>query len=115
MLNMNDEVRVTVAVATLLRIFLDRPNEPRYGYELMKLTGYPSGKLYPILARLEAAGWLLKERENIDPAAEGRPVRFLYRLSERGTVAARQELATLHQQLAPGGRFRGLRVRGGEA
>jgi DNA-binding PadR family transcriptional regulator len=117
MLSMNDEdVRVTVAVATVLRIFLDRLNEPSYGYQMMKLTGYPSGKLYPILARLEAAGWLLKKRENIDPVAEGRPVRFLYRLSEKGTVAARRELAALHQQLSPApGSLRGLRPQGGHA
>ncbi|NUR31119.1 MAG: PadR family transcriptional regulator, partial [Catenulispora sp.] len=41
--------RITLAVATLLRIFLEDPTEPHYGYDLMRLTTYPSGKLYPIL------------------------------------------------------------------
>src|SRR5262249_52308029 len=62
-----NEVRVTVAVACVLRVFLDDVGAPRYGYELMRLTGYPSGKLYPILARLEAAGWLDAQFEDIDP------------------------------------------------
>ena len=47
------DVRVTVAVARVLREFVADASEPRYGYELMQLTGFPSGKLYPILARLQ--------------------------------------------------------------
>jgi PadR family transcriptional regulator PadR len=96
-----EHVRVTVAVATVLRVFLNEVDEPRYGYELMRLTGYPSGKIYPILARLQAANWLDKQRENIDPEVEGRPARYWYRLSEKGMAAARHELALLHQQLSP--------------
>jgi len=112
-----NEVRVTVAVACVLRVFLDDIAAPRYGYELMRLTGYPSGKLYPILARLEAAGWLEAQFEDIDPKVAGRPVRRLYRLSQQGTAAARRELAALHQQIAPArpdtGRRR-LRPAGGQ-
>lgn len=94
-----DDVRVTVAVATVLRVFLDDLSEPRYGYELMRLTGFASGKLYPILARLERAGWLLKERESVDPAEAGRPARRLYRLTADGVRAARVELAALREQV----------------
>ncbi len=96
------EVRVTFAVARVLRVFLDDISEPRYGYELMRLTGFPSGKLYPILARLQRAGWLIREQEDIDPAAAGRPARRLYRLSSTGIQTARHELAALAQQLQPG-------------
>lgn len=96
-----DEVRITLAVAKVLRTFLDDIAQPRYGYELMRLTGFPSGKLYPILARLQRAGWLIKEQEQVDPAAAGRPARRLYRLSPAGVQAARQELAALTQQLRP--------------
>lgn len=93
------DVRVTLAVATLLRIFLDDPVEPRYGYDLMRLTGYPSGKLYPILARLEAAGWLLRETEDIDPSAAGRPARRHYRLTGEGLLAARREVTAVNEQV----------------
>ena len=92
-------VRITVAVATVLRVFIDEVARPRYGYELMQLTGFPSGKLYPILARLERAGWLTKEQELADPAVAGRPVRRLDRLSEAGIRAASHELAVLREQL----------------
>jgi PadR family transcriptional regulator PadR len=92
-------VRITVAVATVLRIFIDEVARPRHGYELMQLTGFPSGKLYPILARLERAGWLTKEQELVDPAVAGRPIRRLYRLSEAGIRGASYELAVLREQL----------------
>ncbi len=102
------KVRITVAVATVLRAFLDDVTEPRYGYDLMRLTGFPSGKLYPILARLEAAGWLDRQRESIDASAEGRPPRTWYRLNERSIAIARHELAVLRQQMTPASRPVGL-------
>jgi PadR family transcriptional regulator, regulatory protein PadR len=94
-------VRVTVAVAAVLRVFLEDCERSRYGYELMQVTGFPSGKLYPVLARLERAGWLAKEREPVDPVSAGRPARRLYRISEEGIAAASRELALLSEQLRP--------------
>ena len=95
------EVRVTIAVARVLREFLVEPTAPRYGYELMQLTGYPSGKLYPILTRLQRAGLLSRERELSDAATLGRPQRWLYRLTATGAEFARQEIAVLCEQLEP--------------
>jgi PadR family transcriptional regulator PadR len=95
------EVRITTTVAKVLRAFLEDTSQPRYGFELMKATGLPSGSLYPILARLEAAGWLASSRENVDPAAEGRPARRMYQISPRGAQAAHAELAELSSQLRP--------------
>jgi PadR family transcriptional regulator PadR len=95
------DVRVTVAVARVLREFVTDASEPRYGYELMQLTGFPSGKLYPILARLQQAGWVSREREHIDTARVGRPARYLYRLTPRGAEAAWSELTVLTKQIAP--------------
>ncbi|MFE9687151.1 PadR family transcriptional regulator [Streptomyces sp. NPDC006285] len=92
---------MTVAVAQVLRVFLEDTAQPRYGYELMQVTGFPSGKLYPIVARLQAAGWLIKEQEDIDPSVVGRPPRRMYRLSPDGIQTARFELAALSEQLRP--------------
>jgi PadR family transcriptional regulator, regulatory protein PadR len=55
-------ISVTVATARVLRAFLADASRPRYGYDLMRETGYASGKLYPILARLTRAGWLERAR-----------------------------------------------------
>jgi PadR family transcriptional regulator PadR len=116
LLPMPEPVRMTITVAAILRIFLDDITQPRYGYELMRATGYPSGKLYPVLARLERAGWLIKEFEDIDPTAEGRPARRLYRLSAEAVPAARSELAALTARLQPSARQpRRLRPQGGLA
>ena len=97
---MPSNVRITVAVARVLREFLADPSRPRHGYDLMQVTGYPSGKLYPILARLQHAGWLTRNAEEIDTSAAGRPARYLYQLSEEGAERARQELAVLHAELS---------------
>ena len=110
------EVKITLALARLLREFLADPSKARYGYDLMQATGYPSGKLYPLLGKLAHAGWVTRERESINPAAEGRPVRLLYRLTDSGTAAARYELAALSQQLSPPPQIRPrLRPEGGHA
>jgi DNA-binding PadR family transcriptional regulator len=92
-------MRVTVAVAVVLKAFLSHAAEDRYGYDLMKETGLGSSKLYPILDRLEKAGWLRRDREIIDPVAAGRPARVFYRLTAEGQRAARLELAALNDQL----------------
>ena len=94
-------VRITVAVAQVLGQFLADPGEPRHGYELMQLTGFPSGKLYPLLARLHRAGLLIREREDVDPRQAGRPARYLYRLNPQAAEFVRQELAALSQQVSP--------------
>ncbi len=45
------------------------------------MTGTTSGSLYPSLAKLEQAGWIVGERESIDPREEGRPARRYYMLT----------------------------------
>jgi DNA-binding PadR family transcriptional regulator len=104
---MTGEVRITTTVAQVLRVFLEDVSRPRYGYELMKLTGFPSGKIYPVLARLVAAGWLTKEVEQIDPEAQHRPARRMYRITNGAAEVARVELAALSEQLRPPSRVRG--------
>lgn len=92
---------MTLAVATVLRVFLEDPGSPRYGYDLMRQTGFPSGKLYPILARLRAAGYLVKQVEMVDPVEAGRPARRLYRLEPGSMALVRAELAELSARLDP--------------
>lgn len=89
------DIRLTPAVAAVLRCFVEDADEPRYGYELMTLTGFPSGKVYPILARLHAAGWLDRTRDS-SSATDGRPPRVQYRLKPERVPLVRQELAAAH-------------------
>ncbi|MEU2611922.1 PadR family transcriptional regulator [Micromonospora sp. NPDC007271] len=96
-------MRMTIPVAKVLAALLADPEAPRYGLDLMKLTGLPSGTLYPVLHRLQTAGWLAAEWEEVDPVAAGRPARRYYRLTPEGVRAARPALAEL-RALAPDGR-----------
>jgi PadR family transcriptional regulator, regulatory protein PadR len=90
-------IRVTLSVAAVMRVFLDEPDRQRYGYELMKATGFASGKLYPILARLERAKWI--ERLEPSSADSGGPPRVGYRISPDAVVEVRQELAAVLQMI----------------
>jgi PadR family transcriptional regulator PadR len=93
-------MRITIPTARILAALLAEPDADRYGLELMQATGLASGSLYPILHRLQGAGWVEARWEQIDPGAEGRPARRFYRLTADGVVNARQALAELRAQTA---------------
>lgn len=57
-----------------------------WGLQIVSSTGRPSGSVYPILERLERAGWVESAWED-DPARSG-PRRRLYSLTGEGRVAA---------------------------
>ncbi|MFI7307099.1 PadR family transcriptional regulator [Micromonospora aurantiaca] len=88
-------MRLTIPVAKVLSALLAEPEAPRYGLDLMRLTGLPSGTLYPVLRRLQDAGWLAADWEDVDPVAAGRPARRYYRLTGEGIRSARLALAEL--------------------
>jgi len=93
---MNDEnVRLTQPTLKVLRFLLQTPRDGRSGAAMAKATGVGSGTLYPMLARLEAAGWLTSEWEAIDPREAGRPRRRFYRLTPVGQNHAHAALADL--------------------
>jgi DNA-binding PadR family transcriptional regulator len=100
---MATQIRMTTALLKVVSAFLADVDADRYGLDLMHETGLASGTLYPMLVRLERAGWVRAEWERIDPVAEGRPARRYYRLTADGAVAARHEIAVLRQQLARAG------------
>jgi PadR family transcriptional regulator PadR len=92
-------VRITLPTAVVLRQMLDNPAADHYGFALAEATSFPSGTIYPILARLEAAGWLASFWEHGDPAELERPRRRMYRLTGAGAHAAREALTTTQRLL----------------
>jgi PadR family transcriptional regulator, regulatory protein PadR len=94
-------VRLTIPLAKVLAVFLSDVDTARYGVDLMEQSGLGSGTIYPILQKLQAAGWVSSEWEREDPAELGRPVRRYYLLTPNGAEQARQRLAELHQSTAP--------------
>lgn len=107
---MSRSPRITATVGAVLAVFLSEPETQRYGLELMRATGYPSGTLYPVLARLQDAGWVETQWEDAALAqSTGRPARRYYRLTPDGVVAARRAVAELRRALGlPGPAAPGL-------
>lgn len=85
--------RITIQTLRVLSVMLETPAAEWYGLEISRRAALQTGTIYPILARLEAAGWLQSARENADPQVMGRPRRRLYRLTAEGERRAREVLA----------------------
>src|SRR5882724_7731962 len=108
-------MRMMLQTQLVLRGFLEDPATQRYGLELCDLVGLPSGTVYPILARLEQAGWIRSSWE--EPAvheAAGRPRRRFYRLDPQGAQQAREALARAYRpRRRAGAAIEGHRATGG--
>lgn len=73
----------------VLALFLANRTDEIAGSEIAKSAKLASGTLYPILLRLENAGWLTSKWETEDPRDLGRPRRRLYRLTGEGARSAK--------------------------
>ena len=85
---MADEIRITHPMLKVLRAFMADPKAKISGAEITRDAHIKSGTLYPILARLEKAGWLASDWERAEASALGRPRRRLYRITAAGQRAA---------------------------
>lgn len=63
-------------------------NGYRYGFDVMDVTGLPSGTIYPALRRLEEMGLVESHWEKEQTARrEQRPLRKYYEVTEAGEAA----------------------------
>lgn len=61
----------------------------RFGFDIMDVTGLPSGTVYPALRRLERDGLVRSHWEAEKVATEdGRPIRRYYEITHTGKRAA---------------------------
>lgn len=91
------DVRMSLQTLKVLEAFLENPTEAQSGAEVHQRCGIASGTLYPILLRLEAAGWFVSRWESIDPSIAGRPRRRLYRLTSTGLRRAGEVFASFNR------------------
>jgi len=76
---------LTFATATILNTV---SNGYSYGFDIVDITGMPSGTVYPALRRLEDAGYLASKWETERAAhAQNRPRRRYYELTRAGRDA----------------------------
>jgi len=90
--------RLTPATADVLAVLLAEPANV-WGLRIVKATGRPPGSVYPILERLERAGWLTSEWEDA-PERPG-PRRRLYRLVPGAAEPAVAAVARVRAKIAP--------------
>src|SRR5215813_15622609 len=88
------DVRMSFQTLKVLEAFLEDPTAELSGADVHKRSVIASGTLYPILLRLESAGWFISRWEAIDPASAGRPRRRLYRLTRDGLARASEVFAS---------------------
>jgi PadR family transcriptional regulator PadR len=79
--------RVTPATLDVLEALMG-PDEELYGLKIAQNAGRKPGSVYPILARLEEAGWVESFWEREERGERG-PRRRFYRLGPGGLAAAR--------------------------
>jgi PadR family transcriptional regulator, regulatory protein PadR len=103
-------MRFTLQVQLTLRALLDGLDRELYGLELVEATGLPPGTIYPIMARLEGAGWVTSRWEETGEEPKGRPRRRYYRFTADGVAQARVVLASIdaRRQARAGGPVGGV-------
>ena len=79
--------RVTDATLDVLEALIG-PGDELYGYKIAQRSGRKTGVIYPILDRLEEAGWIESAWERAHRDERG-PRRRFYRLTPDGLGAAR--------------------------
>jgi PadR family transcriptional regulator, regulatory protein PadR len=90
-------VRMSLQTLRVLEAFLENPTAQLSGADVHQSCGIASGTLYPILLRLESAGWFVSQWESIDPSIAGRPRRRLYRLTSTGLRRASEVFASFNR------------------
>jgi DNA-binding PadR family transcriptional regulator len=83
------EPRITTQTIKVLTVLMSPDQEELSGAEIGRATKLASGTLYPILLRLEEAGWVKSRWEAEDPHELGRPRRRFYQVTGLGMRKAR--------------------------
>src|SRR5271168_3487799 len=91
------DVRMSLQTLRVLEAFLENPTDELSGADVQKRGKLASGTLYPILLRLESAGWFVSRWEDVDPSSIGRPRRRLYRLTSSGLRHAGEVFASFNR------------------
>jgi DNA-binding PadR family transcriptional regulator len=91
--------RLTLASLKVLHVFLENPQQQLAGVDIQKLSGVPTGTLYPIVLRFESAGWLESKWEDVNPREAGRPRRRFYWLTAEGFARANEAFSHLGSEV----------------
>jgi PadR family transcriptional regulator, regulatory protein PadR len=87
--------RLSHQTLRVLKAFLSNPKTGLAGSDIWKAAGLLTGTVYPILIRLQGAGWLTSDWEDIPASELRRPRKRIYRLTPEGYNKAREALSAL--------------------
>lgn len=87
--------RITKETLKVFGALVQCPIDELSGADIGRATHLATGTLYPILMRLEDAGWLESRWEAETPQALGRPRRRLYRMTAEGARQYQTEAQAL--------------------
>lgn len=88
------QIRMTGPTIAVLAILLETGRQAS-GSEIGRASNLMSGTLYPVLHRLEQAGWIEGADEDVDPHVVGRPRKRFYSLRQEARRAAMQATAKI--------------------
>lgn len=83
-----DQPRMSAQTLKVLSALLSSTRDELSGVDIGRETRLAPGTLYPILLRLERAGWLESRWETELPSTLGRPRRRFYRVTGLGAQKA---------------------------
>jgi PadR family transcriptional regulator PadR len=92
-------------------VLLEHKDE-QYGMEIADRAELAPGTTYPILMRLQQAGWVESRWEDIDSEITRRPARHYFRLTMLGATSAREALDLAEEQARVRARRRRQRLSG---
>lgn len=92
---MGSSPQLTTQTLKILGTLMNSSPGALSGAEIGRITRLKSGTLYPILFRLEKAGWLESFWESETPQALGRPRRRFYKLTAAGARTTKAGLREL--------------------
>jgi PadR family transcriptional regulator PadR len=88
---MGSKTYLSTSAAVILQALA---NGYQYGFDVMDITGLPSGTVYPALRRMEQAGFVNSRWEHSETAQrDGRPLRKYYEVTPTGMQALTQAAA----------------------
>ncbi|WP_019010879.1 PadR family transcriptional regulator [Deinococcus aquatilis] len=96
------DLRISLHVLRVLQVLYQRLDDPHYGLELQRALNISNGALYPILDKLERAGYVKSQLEDLDEVAAGRRKRRYFQLTATGIPFAEEHLRTTLATLGQG-------------
>ena len=91
---MSRGLRLTGTTRQVLGALVAHPARDHHGAQIRADTGLPTGRIYPVLTRLEALQWLDSGWESPTEQVQGWPRRRYYRLNPQGLAQIRGALAS---------------------